>query len=127
FTGFEVASLDRKLCLVIQLLVPLAERVSEPGHLWSELRQAQLFPAFLPVLHVLALWEGDRWKRLFENRVAQHRRFVRRQMIGDHIGPLLFVMVQERRRMAFFPAAADVHLFMRFYAIAHGPENRRLI
>ncbi len=64
---------------------------------------------------------------LFENRVAQHRRLICGQVIGDHIRPLFFVMVQEGWSMPLFHPADDVHVLVRFHAITHGPEDRGLI
>lgn len=66
-------------------------------------------------------------KGFFENRVAEHRRFISRQMIGDHIGPFLFMMIQKRWSMAFFHTADDMHILMWFHAITHGPKDRSLI
>src|SRR3990172_1685709 len=124
-TDFEVASLYRKRGLLIQLFAPLAKGVAKPRHLRSELRQLQLFPDLARVLHIFALGQRYGWKRLFENRVAEHRRFVGGAGIRHHVGALGLVLVEKRRRMALFHSGKDLHVLVRLHAVTHRPENRR--
>ena len=48
-------------------------------------------------------------------------------MIGNHIGPFFFMMIEKRWSVPLFHTADDMHVFVRFHAITHGPEDRGLI
>src|SRR5580765_8927003 len=125
-TGLEVTPLHRELGLVIELFAPLTERIAEPRHLWPELGQLELFPNLLGVFHKFALRQRHRRERLLENRVAEHRRFVRGQMVGHYVRSFGLVLIEKRWSVALFHAGKDLHVLMRLHPVAHGPENRRL-
>src|SRR5687768_5266466 len=65
FTGLPEFTDYRELGFLIELAIPIAERIAVPGRFRLELRQLEALPEFARTLHVLLLRQGDRRKSLF--------------------------------------------------------------